>query len=157
MSDIPAEIANTVAAGKRKAQEPIEPTTVKRSVASSSSSKAIEPEDDSEQEENDLDEDLDYLETSNIIHSGRRTRGVKIDFSKVAQDDLLDDDDDDDDIAVPPEAGDEDDDDDDDNEEEEEEEGNDKTAVPEKKQGEVPSATDSKAAEESGEKGEKDA
>ncbi|KAF9915846.1 hypothetical protein BX616_005219 [Lobosporangium transversale] len=102
MSDSPAE-KSSLAAGKRKAEEAIEPASVKRAVASSSSTK-LNDLDDSAQEDDDLDEDLDFLETSNIIHSGRRTRGVKIDFSKVPQDDLDedDDDDDDDDAAVAP-------------------------------------------------------
>ncbi|KAF8972001.1 hypothetical protein BGZ46_010168 [Entomortierella lignicola] len=116
---------SSVAAGKRRATEPIEQAPAKRSVASSSKTKLEDLEDNSEQEDEDLDEDLDFLDTSNIIHSGRRTRGVKIDFSKVSQEDL--DDDDEDDVAVAPvaeeEEEEEEEDDEDDEEEQEEENG----------------------------------
>lgn len=71
---------------------------------------------------NKLDDDLDFLETSNIIHTGRRTRGVKIDYSKVSQEDLDDDEEDDEgeDAVVAPDAADDDEDDEEDDEEEEE-------------------------------------
>lgn len=40
-----------------------------------------------------VDDDIEYLETSNIMHTGRRTRGVKIDFSNVPQEGPDDEDD----------------------------------------------------------------
>ncbi|KAF9539179.1 hypothetical protein EC957_005727 [Mortierella hygrophila] len=121
MSDNSAERSEG-AAGKRKADEPIAPEATKRSVGSSSSAKPEDLEDDSEQEDDDLDEDLDFLETSNIIHTGRRTRGVKIDYSKVSQEDLDDDEEDDEgeDAVVAPDAVDDDEEDDEDDDEEEE-------------------------------------
>ncbi|EON61719.1 hypothetical protein W97_00935 [Coniosporium apollinis CBS 100218] len=49
-------------------------------------------------EEEDEDEDnMEEIDTDNILDTGRRTRGKEIDFAKAAQDDAAADEDDDDD------------------------------------------------------------
>ncbi|KAJ3179943.1 hypothetical protein HDU85_004227 [Gaertneriomyces sp. JEL0708] len=50
-----------------------------------------EVEPGSDDDEEDLGDDLDFLDTSNIISSGRRTRGKKIDYTQFGPDDADDD------------------------------------------------------------------
>lgn len=54
--------------------------------------------------EDDDPDNMEEIDLSNIINSGRRTRGKTIDFAKAAEaagDDLDDDEDDDDDFEAP--------------------------------------------------------
>jgi hypothetical protein len=47
--------------------------------------------------EGEDEDNMEEIDTDNIINDGRRTRGRQIDYTKVAEDQQLDDDDDDDD------------------------------------------------------------
>lgn len=92
--------AQTVAEGKGKGKATDAPHDVSMGEDDSSSDEETGAEDDLKEEPEEKDEDnMEEIDTDNIISDGRRTRGKAIDFAKAAENagDELDDDDDEDD------------------------------------------------------------
>jgi len=88
--------------GKGKAQEP--PHDVSMDEDDSSDEETGAEEEPPEEPEDEDPDNMEEIDMSNIINSGRRTRGKTIDFAKAAEaagDDLDDDEDDDDDFEAP--------------------------------------------------------
>ncbi|KAG4416149.1 hypothetical protein DL98DRAFT_534420 [Cadophora sp. DSE1049] len=102
--------ANTSIADKGKgkgAAEPENDTTME--VDDSSSDEDVEVDEDDVVEEQD--DEMAAIDRTNIIESGRRTRGVKIDYAKAAEEmkaagEMDEDSDDDGDFEEPPQDSD---------------------------------------------------
>ncbi|KAF2118898.1 histone chaperone domain CHZ-domain-containing protein [Lophiotrema nucula] len=90
MEDVETTATGAVDKGKGKAAaaEPVE---------ESDSSDESGPEEQADEVEPEDEDNMEEIDTSNIITSGRRTRGKEIDFSKAAADLPEDEDEDEDD------------------------------------------------------------
>ncbi|EKD17516.1 uncharacterized protein L3040_006632 [Drepanopeziza brunnea f. sp. 'multigermtubi'] len=101
-----AESANTPADKGKAAEAEVQDNSM--DVDSSSDEEADEVVDDQDAPEDLEEENMEEINPGNIISSGRRTRGVKIDFAKAAAEMGPDDEEEeaDDDFVEPPEESD---------------------------------------------------
>ncbi|KAF2463649.1 uncharacterized protein BDR25DRAFT_307678 [Lindgomyces ingoldianus] len=96
MEDAEMSNAPTGAVDKGKGKAPQAPDAMEESAEESSSGEESGAENEGGEPELEDEDNMEEIDTSNIIPSGRRTRGKNIDFKKAAQELGGDDDEEDD-------------------------------------------------------------